>query len=507
MNRFSNLFGRKSTGNDYSSLYDRPLGEYGEKEPERPEPTQEEIERCEPESYSEVGAKLGEDGEALRNLIAEAGRKISEFDEIKESFVSVVEPAKKALTAFEQERTRNLNLTRALTQTRVGFDDLNIKFVELERKAAFLENESERARQELESARQAARQYKTEKAELGNELAIVKAAKADLDRQQTELNARTRTLSEDNQRLRDALVQAEARGGDLEDQVNTLREKQQFLEGDNGSLQRSLDQAVAEVADLSQRLTEADSELDTLRTKLIHLEPRLAEAESERNKLVTQLSDLKERNRAEIKKLQFQVEGVQTRTAMAEKILTNTRQLLQTRVEEARTAERRATEATYALQVAEKKVGELDTRNKLQADRVKEVEHANAALHERATMLTATLSTRDAQLAEAEQRIEAGAERIAQLESEIKVGRMTLERRLAEMHAAIENERLERGVTEGALKAAREERATLQRELSKLRANLRHGRVLDEVSGKRMLRDLDQQLNGTPPTDGSADAA
>jgi chromosome segregation ATPase len=506
MNRFSNLFGRRDTANEHLSNNERSRPAPDEKESDKRDP-QIDIDRSEPESYSELGARLGEDGEALRNLIAEAGRKISEFDEIKESFVSVVEPAKKALTAFEQERTRNLNLTRALTQTRAGYDDLHAKFVDLEKRAANQETDGERARQELESTRQLLRQYKNEKAELDNELVILKAAKAQLDQQQSEQSARIRILTEENQRFRDALSQAEGRTGELEDQVNALREKLQFLEGDNGSLQKSLDQAVAEVADLSQRLAESDAETDTMRTKLIHLEPRLSEVESERNKLVAQLNDVRERNRAEIKKLQFQIEGVQTRTAMAEKILTNTRQLLAARVEEARVADRRASEATYALQVAEKKVSDLEIRNKIQSDRVKEVEHANAALHERATMLAASLSTRDAQLSEAEQKIESGAERVAQLESEIKVARMTLERRLAEMHAAIENERLERGVTEGALKAAREERAALQRELSKLRASLRHGRALDEVVGKRILRELDQQITATNASDDSADAA
>src|SRR5262245_51971372 len=85
---------------------------------------------------SDISARLGEDNEGLRNLLVETGRKISELEEFRATFASVVEPANKALRALEHEKTQNIGLRRALTQARAGYEALQSRYADVEAKAA-----------------------------------------------------------------------------------------------------------------------------------------------------------------------------------------------------------------------------------------------------------------------------------------------------------------------------------------------------------------------------------
>src|SRR5262245_4935827 len=83
---------------------------------------------------SESSARLGEECEALRSLVAAAGSKLDEFEEAKRAFVAIVEPASRALRALEHEKTLNISLARKVGQLRAGCDVLQVNVDELEKK-------------------------------------------------------------------------------------------------------------------------------------------------------------------------------------------------------------------------------------------------------------------------------------------------------------------------------------------------------------------------------------
>jgi crescentin len=432
---------------------------------------------------SDISARLGEDNEALRNLLVETGRKISELEEFRAAFASVVEPANKALRALEHEKTQNISLRRALTQTRAGYEALQAKYADIEAKAATTESANKQLRQDLEKALEATREVKSGKAEIANELAVARAAIADLERRLTQQAATGLGLSEDNRRLRDQVVEAETKIDHLDGELTAAREKVVFLEGDNRSSQKSLDQAVAETARLSQRLNESETALVTAKARLLKVETTLAEVEAAHDRLTVDLKDTSERYHADNTKLDRQVEALQARASAADKLLVSTRQLLVTRSEEARSSERKAREALFARDTAEKKLGEIKVAIKLKESQVEELEKTRSTLHERSTMLAHSLRSCKVQLDEAEDKIRASNERAAHLATEFNVGRVTFDRRIEELKAMLDEERLERQVVEGALAATRRHSAELQDELSKLRFALRRSQPAEEVAG------------------------
>ena len=94
------------------------------------------------ESYSDIGSRMGEENESLRNLLSDTGRKIHELDELKEAFEKIVDPFNSTLRALEQEKSQTLNLGNRLDEARAAYETLRNEFYQIERKATSLEAET-----------------------------------------------------------------------------------------------------------------------------------------------------------------------------------------------------------------------------------------------------------------------------------------------------------------------------------------------------------------------------
>src|SRR5476649_316632 len=142
MAKFSDLFGRK--GEAPSRLTPRSSGNGNGN-------------HINVEHFSDVGSRMGEENEVLRNLLSDTGRKISELDELKDAFDKIVQPFNSTLRALEQEKSQTLGLTGMLEESRAAYETLRTEFYQIERKATALEAESEKLREDLELARESNR--------------------------------------------------------------------------------------------------------------------------------------------------------------------------------------------------------------------------------------------------------------------------------------------------------------------------------------------------------------
>ncbi|MBV9588344.1 MAG: hypothetical protein JO310_01990 [Hyphomicrobiales bacterium] len=437
----------------------------------------------EADSFSDVGVRLGEENESLRNLLLDAGRKISEFDEFKDAFIKIMEPANKALRSLEVEKSQNISLRRNFSQVRATYETLQVEYREIEKKASTLKSENERLRHELDLARQSVRDLESTRAELTSDLASRRAEIVELERHLERETAQVRAFSEDNQTLRDQSAMADKRIGLLEADLAAARDRTVLLEDDKRSLQILLDQTNAELTRVTQRLTETDNALTIAKTRIVQVEGMVAEIETERNKLVAAVDEANERYRSGYSSLNMQVSALQARAATAEKLLAETRQNLVARTEEARNADRAAMEAAFGRNKAEKKLTEMEASREAQDAQVRGLEQSRATLVERATALLNTVKKREAQLARAEERVQLLTDRVEHSETDLQATRQAFEKRIEELNATLERERLEHSVVEGSLEAARKDRAQLQRELTRLQATLRRGAIVEEKEG------------------------
>src|SRR6516225_3863288 len=247
-------------------------------------------------TLADIGARVGEENEALRNLLIDTDRRIGALD----AFRNLVEPIGSALQALEQ-------------------------------RAAELESVGEELGRELTLAQQAARGLEGDKTELTSEIVAVRAEIANLESQLAQETANGRALSEANQILVDHANSADKRIVELQSEGALMREKLLLLENDKRSLQTALDQTLAETSRLSRRLTESENALTAARARLEQMDISLAAAENERVTLATARDEANERHQSEAYAMNLRLEALRSRAANAEKLLAEVRQTLAAR--------------------------------------------------------------------------------------------------------------------------------------------------------------------------------
>ncbi|MBV9346431.1 MAG: hypothetical protein JOZ70_03730 [Pseudolabrys sp.] len=467
MSRLSEFFGRKGGSDNGASTN----GKHGH-------------EPITLEQPAEVGSRMGEENEVLRHLLSDTGRKIGALDELKDAFDKIVTPFNNTLRALEQEKSQNLSLRGLLAENRSAYESLRTKFYELEKKATAQEAENDRLREDLELSRETLRGLESARSELNNRIASQNAQLGDLERQLATESTQRRSLSESNRVLNDQLDASEKRSLGIESELAAARERIALLEQDRATANAALEQAVNESARLNRRFTESEAALAMARTQLAKLEANFAEAHAERTHLAAALEETKEKHAVEANGLQVRLDALQSRAATAERLLAETRQNLIARTEEARAFDRKATEATIARHSAEKRLSQIEGLHEARERQIKDLEHSRLALVERSNSLTKTLKLRETGLARAEEKIQTLTERSGRLEADIQIGRTNVEKRVEDLTASLQRERMERAVVEGALEAARKDNSRLQSEIGGLRAAVRRGAAPDESAAE-----------------------
>ena len=464
MSKLSGLFGRKGA--------DKPSATNPKSRPEQGgQPA--------PDAVSDVGSRIGEENEALRNLLFDTGRKINELDELKSAFDKIVTPFNNTLRALEQEKSQNLSLGGQLAESRAAYDKLRADVYQVEKRATLLESENARLREDLELARESARGLESHRNDLQSQISAQHAHISELERQLAQETTERRTLSDNKRTLTEHLETAEKRTVMLEGDLAAARERVALLDNAQQTAKSSLDQALDEISRITRRLTESENTLAVTRTQLAKTEAAFSEASAERTRLGATLDEAKEAHQTERNSLNMRLDGLQSRAATAERLLAETRQNLVTRTEEVRTFDRKAVEATIAKNNSEKRLAQIEATHETRERQIKDLEQSRATLVERTNALTKTLKTREAALARAEERNQSLTDRAARLEADIQVSRTNIEKRVEDLNSSLQRERMERAVVEGALEAARKDNSRLQSEVAALRAALRRGVPLD----------------------------
>jgi len=433
-----------------------------------------------PESVADANARMGEENEGLRSLMADTRRKIGELDQIKDTFDKISAPFNNALRALEQEKSQRMALTHALQESRASYETLRTEFYQVERKATTLEAEAEKLRIDLEVARESNLAFESAHLELSNEISVYRRQITEFDHQLAYETSQHGALSESRRKLQEQLDVVEKRDMELESEIASSQEKLALLEDEKRSLQIALDQAFSETASLTRRLAESENALNATREQLGKVEASFAEAFAERDKFAAALDETREQRQAEQNSLNIRLDALQSRASTAERLLAEVRQNLIVRTEESRGADRKAVEATIAFNNVEKRLAQVEAMHEARERYVKDIEQARAALSERNNAITRTLKMREDALNRAEEKIASLIERNGHLEAEAQVNRTNIEKRVEELKSALHRERMERAMVDGALEAARKDNARLQDEGAGLRSNVRRVKQSDE---------------------------
>ena len=458
-----------------SELFGRKAGEGGADKPPPAPAKNGEGSPITVADIADVGSRLGEENEALRNLLSDAGRKIGELDELKQAFNRLVAPFTSTLHELEQEKSQGLRLSKTLDELRAAYEALRTEFYQVEKSSTEFAAKAEKLGEELELARESNRALESASIQLYNNLLTGSTELTDLRHTLAEERTQREAVTEARELLQEQLDGAQARLGELEGEIAAAREKLALLDDEKRSLAAAGEQSLDEIARLTRRLTERENTLTTLRAQLGKAEASLSEATAERSRLGAELAETRERQRAESSSLNMRIEALQSRAGTADRLLADARHNLAARAEEVRAFDRKAVEAAIGRNNAEKRLSHIEAAHEARERHIKDIEQARADLSERHAAAVKTLKVRKSALARAEEKLAALTERNGRLEADIQVNRGNIEKRIDELSNTLQREQLERAVVEGSLEAVRKDNARLQSELTSLRSVLRRG--------------------------------
>jgi crescentin len=176
------------------------------------------------------------------------------------------------------------------------------------------------------------------------------------------------------------------------------------------------------------------------------------------------------------------LEALRSRAATAEQLLAEVRQTLGARTEDIRVLERKVMEASIARTNTDKTVERLTAAREALDGKTRELEQGRASLMDRSSNLAETLKARETSLAHAQEKIKSLADRMAEIEADAAAYRSKAERRIDELSASLQRERVELAVAQGALETTRRDYARLQRDILSGRSAQQAGPTLEVVS-------------------------
>ncbi len=424
-------------------------------------------------TFADLGARIGEDNEALRSLLIDTSHQLSTIDDLKDTFGKLVDPLSNLLTTLEQERADNAGSQGALAAIRTSHEMLRAEFRTLEKRSSELEGDNERLGRDLEQAQQNARALEEEKAKLNGEVSAARGAMAMLVKQLGEEAGNAWLLNEEKRLLTERTETSGRRIVGLEAEIAHARERLSLLENDKDTLQAALDRMVAESSRLSRQLADSERALSDSRSRLRQMEGNLAAAESERDSLAAACADANERRQSEVHALGLKLDALRSRSDAAEKLTADLRQSLIERTEAIRSAEAKLLEVILARGEAENKVEHLAVVCSGREQQAKQFELEVAALTERCKTLSATLTANERSLTHANEKIRSLTGHVERLQLDTAAYRAETEEHIVQLNATIEHERSERALAEGALETTRADYARIQRQMSQERSTRR----------------------------------
>jgi crescentin len=429
--------------------------------------------RGENAAFADVGARIGEENEVLRNLLVDTSHQFAAIDDLKKSFNGLLDPLNSFLSSLEHERADNASCRGALKALRGAHEKLRAEFQTLEKKSFDLEVGNEGLGRSLASAVQQVQLLEDERTKSDSEKAAQRVALAQATKQLGEESSKVRRLSDEKRLLGERLDTSEKRAAMLEAELAQARERIALLENDTASLKAALDKTLAESSRTSRLLAESGSTLLDLRANLDQTEKSLALAEAERSRLVSACDEANERRQSEVYALELKLDGLRSRTDTAEKMLASMRQSFAAGAEELRAAEAKLFETSLARSEAEKQAADLLIVSESQQQQNRLLEQEISDLKARWSVLSQDFAASERSRQEAEERINSLMGQVEQLQLDSTAYRSKAEEDFVRLSAVIEQERSDRAVAEAALARARKDYNRIQMQTTQDRANRR----------------------------------
>ncbi len=349
--------------------------------------------------------------------------------------------------------------------------------------------ESKAARTEAEGAA-AARQ-----AELLRLSTASNAARGEVAELKTLLDQGSKQLAlaqEDGTGLRVRVEDLEARRQEAEVKIAAISQARAMVEAERGALERRAESQSNELGRIGRAVAELEGRLGAELSRSRSLEASLQAAQAEVNRLNQAMEEQMANTKVHLETAEMRLDTAQARAARLEDENTELNRQLQEAIVRDRATDRDLVETRQRSERSEERVRSLESDLAAARQELLATEGARAAAVERGERLSDNLQGRNADVARLEENNTALQERISTLEAELSGERTSSSERARTLTDLIERERSEHSIAQGALEAARKDRARLHLQLLKV-ARRKPG--AEELSaGEPMIEDEDPPL-------------
>ena len=439
---------------------------------------------------------LGEKHEQIIGRLSQISEILSQLDDAQKLINKLETPLRETFQHHQSQRSENIAIQHAYESARLDVSHLRERESSLTARVASLEMELKHLHEAHAQALTGQHAVEEELRLASNDIRVRDADITELQRRLSDLSVELAHTKDDLQDARNQLHEQEAVYNALDLEIRRERENHQTLEQEHESLQASVQQAVSEAIHMSKRLADTESIAAEGRARTLQLESQLSDIQADRARLVEELDALRITTSEEKRGLSVKAEGLRSRSTTLEKLLAETRTELSKQTEGMRDAQRKMTEMSIALNRAEAKSEKATALSQRAESENKNLEQSRVALMERADMLSKAIKAKDAALKRSEERASDLADRLNSLDNKLSSHVETYERRISELSTALEREKTERALLEGALDAARQDKARVQKELIKVRS-----RVTDDAYGED-ISDKEEAENNVAPLHG-----
>ena len=421
------------------------------------------------ELFFPAAAQLGQENEAIRNLLMDAEHKIGELETIKQSIAKLVDPVCNTLRGYEETKSDKLILQRALNTSREAGNKLRDDLAAAEKKAAAFKIECTRLQEIVSTTKQNLVDLERLKAKHLAELSANRVQLADLNRIAQQQAGDLQLSRGENRRLAERVAAADQRTVQLEGETQAAQQEARQANQERVAIQASLDKTLSDLAQTARKLSDAEKALASAQMRVSTLEVDLADAQAETAQLSAALDEAGHQTRDEVNVLNARVEAMQARSNLTDNLLDEARRALMARADEIRTFERRLIEAASAHEATTERLSTVEAALTNRELQIRDLENARMVLTEEAHKLVQAATAREAVYGATQRQFREQGALVEVLQEELNAARGASEIQIENLNAKLQREQLDRSMAEGALEAARKDIARLIQEIGVLR--------------------------------------
>jgi crescentin len=280
---------------------------------------------------------------------------------------------------------------------------------------------------------------------------------------------RSQVLADESRILRQHAQSGDQTNLRLEQNLNEAHAQVHLLERENSRLQQATEDQSRKLAEASARCEELERKLEIALEANATLETNLNAEQARRDKAESDREADRTAHSVNAASLSLKVDGLTSRLATTTRTLAQMREQVREKMDALQAAERAVSEARIETNAAQRKLSVAQEEARRFQDAVQETQSAKESAEERGEMLTKALSAKSAHLDGANGKIEALTERLEQLSQRFEQERAALEATNRKLSEALQGEKAERTLAQGALTIARESRSKLQTQFANLR--------------------------------------